>query len=162
MTQIHIANNLDIKRFIESEDLDTPQEIALKQWRDYYAQLVGPVLVRAYPSVQWRVTIRVAKDGALAYIQVPRISGSYGMVVKIPEHALIPEIEKKVLLTGGELLERFNVRRARGATDDLAALPRNVMGEVIGAEKGEVAIHKKKLTAGVPTALRDIDARDLT
>jgi hypothetical protein len=135
---IIVAQPSDVKRVKQGEPLAelTPAERARVEAQDNYAKIVGSTLVKHYPGIQWKVTIRVGKQGGIAYVQVPRISSQFGMVVHLSDTAF--ELEEEARLGGGELLERFGItRNAAGAEADLRRLRRDFRGEAIGAAKGE-------------------------
>jgi hypothetical protein len=133
---IHIPSIGQITRLEMGQNPETPFEKAAAQAQNFYAGIVGPVLVTHYPGVSWKVTVRVERSGATVYIQVPKISLKYGMVIRIPPS--IPELEHEAMKAGGELLERFNIGR-RGTTEsDLKSLPTDVFGQVKGSDAGEL------------------------
>ena len=139
---IRVAGLSDVKRIKDADNEGTLNMTAAEKSRqgaqDWYARIVGNTLVKEYPGIQWKVTIVLSKNGGLAYIQVPRISGKFGMSVHLKGVSL--NLEQEVKLAGGELLERFNVSRLESAAEnDLNSLPRDITGEAIGASKGEVS-----------------------
>lgn len=137
---IRIATERDIHR-IKNLDGEKVQEMSAAEKarldaQDWYAKIVGTTLVKNYPEIQWKVTIRMGKTGGIAYIQVPAISSQFGMIVHLSDTALVLEEEAKA--GGGELLERFGIARSGAkAQNDLLHLRRDVRGEAIGARKGE-------------------------
>jgi hypothetical protein len=135
---IQIAGASDIRRIKQGEALDelTPAEKARQEAQDWYARVVGQTLVKTYPGVQWKVTIRMGKSGGVAYIQVPRISSQFGMIIHLSDTVF--ELEHEARQGGGELLERFGIsREAWAAERDFSKLKRDIRGEAIGAAKGE-------------------------
>ena len=103
--------------------------------RDRHAGIIGRVLTKHYPAVNWLVDIKIDKTGGVAFIRVPDISIKYGMVVKLTASQLVLEYETEK--AGGELLERFNISRTINAGRDIIHLKRSADGEAIGAAKGE-------------------------
>jgi hypothetical protein len=135
---IIIAQPADVKRVKQNEPLSelSPAEVERAAAQDNYAKIVGSTLVKHYPGIEWKVTIRLGKSGGIAYVQVPRISSQFGMVVHLSDTAF--ELEEEARLGGGELLERFGItRNAAGAEADLRRLRRDFRGEAIGAAQGE-------------------------
>jgi len=100
---------------------------------DAYCKKLGYALQSTYPSRRWYV--EVLSHGNLAVVKVPEISMDYGNIVKL-EQSIEVDI-KRIVMAGGELLERFGLTRGRSDNSDLMGLARNHKG-VIGAKAGEV------------------------
>lgn len=130
---------------LRTQFADGIEQDGLDKRRDFYAGVAGKILVRHYPSVNWLVDIKMSKTGGVLFIRVPAVSMKFGMVVNLCER--IPEFEEDVMKAGGELLERFNIRRSEGADVDMMLLPKDIAGETLGADKGELTLpqnNKKK------------------
>ena len=100
---------------------------------DKYCKQLGTALYKALPSRRWYV--EVTNKGRTCTVKIPEVSMEYGMVIHL-EQSIEPDI-KKVITSGGELLERFGLTRGRSDNHDLMRLARNSKG-VIGAKKGEL------------------------
>ena len=98
-----------------------------------YCKQLGAALYKALPSRRWYVD--VTNKGRTCTVKIPEISMEHGMVIHL-ERSIEPDI-KKVIMAGGELLERFNLTRGDSDNHDLMSLGRNQKG-VIGAKQGEL------------------------
>lgn len=150
---IKLASDADVRRLTTQTNVEelSIYEKAIQAAQDNYARVVGSTLVKAYPGVKWKVTIRVEKTGATAFIQVPKVSMDYGQIIRIPESVF--ELERKAIAAGGELLERFFIGRGIHAEADLNKLNKDIKGNVIGAEKGEYSHGPTRPTTGTATGI---------
>lgn len=97
-------------------DLDaTPSEALLM--RDVMA-----VLNRHYPGFLWVVDL----SGGLLTVNAPQLSGSMGFIIKMRDFTF-----HRVVMAGGELLERYRQRRARIDPDAVRHLPRTIRGDAV-------------------------------
>lgn len=81
------------------------------------------VLSRHYPDHPWAVRI----DGGILEVKNQGAHGTLGFAV--PLTALQTDYSKKIVMAGGELLERFRLRRGAARGDDYALMRRDVRGE---------------------------------
>lgn len=92
------------------------------------AKTMAEALHRHYPGQRWAVTC----DGAtgIATIRNLFLSGTYGYILKLPAIYSASAYEKDVIRAGGEVLERFKMRR--GTFDEAAYhdLPTNFAGRL--------------------------------
>lgn len=116
-------------------------EIEFQRRKDFYAGVAGRTLMKHYPFANWLVDVRMSGSGGVLFIRLPDISTKFGMIVNLVDR--VPALEEDVMHAGGELLERFKVKRGRGGDADIANLPRDLGGEVLGAEKGELDLQKQ-------------------
>jgi hypothetical protein len=72
------------------------------------AKLVAEVLDRFYPGHLWAV--HVDSLGGIATVKNMRLSGNWGFVLKLTDTYSGSEFEKRVMMCGGELLERYRLR----------------------------------------------------
>jgi len=93
------------------------------------AKRMADTLHKAYPGHLWAVTV----DGAqgMATVRNLSLSGQWGFYVKLAHDWSASNFEKQVKMAGGELLERYKVRRERANNEELAALPVNYAGRHI-------------------------------
>lgn len=122
-------------KVIRIDDGDVIDQI-LQPRKDFYAGVVGRTLMKHYPTMNWLVDIKMDKTGGLAYIRIPEISTKYGMTVMLTD--AIPALEYDTMKAGGEVLERFKIRRTAGAAQDLSNIRRGADGEALNAKKGEI------------------------
>lgn len=93
------------------------------------ASQVGELLHVAYPGYVWRVTVL---QGVVT-VHNAMLSGQWGFLLKIA--SLDPE-GKVVVRAGGELLERYNLTRAknkRAGQEEMKEVERDFRGEAIRA-----------------------------
>ena len=83
------------------------------------------VLNRHYPNHPWAVRI----DGGVLEVRNQGASSTQGFA--IPVQNLTADYSKKIMLAGGEVLERFKIRRGMAKGDDYALMRRNIRGEGI-------------------------------
>lgn len=67
------------------------------------------VLAQHYPNHMWKVLANT-EGGTLAVFNL-MLSAQMGYVVKLPETYSSSELDKRVMLAGGEVLERYNLAR---------------------------------------------------
>lgn len=65
----------------------------------------------AYPNHLWAVTCE-GKTG-IATIRNLRLSGNRGFILKLPTVYSASEFKKRVVMAGGEVLERYQIARGR-------------------------------------------------
>ena len=103
-------------------------------WQVDIESRLGNILAKIYPNRSWY--IEALPDQGVVVVKCATISMEYGMTIHLT-HDMI-EVESRAKKAAGELLERFRLSRSRytsGADD--TDLKRDVMGQVIGANKGE-------------------------
>ena len=93
------------------------------------AQAVSGLLLRHYPDHMWLVNADI-RNGIINIFN-PRVSTRYGYTVVVDDWLQERVVGNKVMLAGGEILERAGLRRGRFNPEEYAALPRNYMGEII-------------------------------
>ena len=94
------------------------------------AKDMAEALHEAYPDHAWAVTCE-GRTG-LATVRNMSLAGNWGFVLHLKTLSSASDWKKKVIMAGGELLERFRLRRGAANQDALAALPINRFGNVIG------------------------------
>lgn len=90
-------------------------------------QTIGDTLAMAYPGYDWFVEI---KPGA-AVIKNLTVEGRWGFFLKL-NHASASELRRRVILAGGEMLERYRLRRGRLNPTEVAEVPEDCAGRSIG------------------------------
>lgn len=80
------------------------------------AQDIAETLMKHYPGHLWAVTVK----GGVAIIKALNISSNWGVVLKMKDITHDAKVrDKKVMLSGGELLERARLIRG-GYNGDMA------------------------------------------
>lgn len=91
---------------------------------------MADTLHRAYPGHLWAVTC----DGwkGIATVRNLRLSGTWGFVLKLPAIYSASEWDRRVLMAGGEILERFGIPRlsADRVADVIDAAPMDFAGRL--------------------------------
>lgn len=93
------------------------------------SRAVADMLLRLYPDHMWLVNSDIR--GGIINIFNPRVSTRMGYTIIVDDWLQENVVGNKVMLAGGEILERANMRRGRFNPEEYAALPRNFMGELI-------------------------------
>lgn len=100
---------------------DATKEIAL-------AQAIGELLNKHYPGYLWAVTVNL--HGGMATVQAMALSGEWGCYIPLSRILNDPQM-KYVLQCGGEILERYRVRRGAVDVDQVDALPRDRFHNIV-------------------------------
>lgn len=90
------------------------------------AKEMAEALHAAYPNHLWAV----ACDGETGFADVRNmaLSGNWGFRIKLDEIYSGSDFKKKVLMAGGELLERYRLRRGKFNAAEYADLKTNHAG----------------------------------
>lgn len=94
------------------------------------ARDMAEALHAAYPGHLWAVTCE--GDKGVATVRNLALAGNWGFVLRLPEIYSASSWKKLVLSCGGELLERFRLRRGVADEDEIAALAHDFTGKTIG------------------------------
>lgn len=81
-----------------------------------------------YPGHLWAVTCE--GSNGIATIRNLYLSGNYGVILKLPAIYSASAFEKDVLRAGGEILERYRLKRGRFDEAQYANLPTNFAGNI--------------------------------
>lgn len=106
---------------------DMQRAVRQRRMRD----AVGRALGRAYPGVNWAVT--VPEDASVVQFYAPALTQTHGMTLHATNDT--PELERKAVRFGGEYLERFRVSRE---APDVSHVPRDARGAALGQKRGEI------------------------
>ena len=90
------------------------------------AKQMADTLHKAYPEHLWAVSVSAAQG--MADIRNLALSGSWGFRLRLVEPYTASDWDRQVRLAGGELLERYRVRRARADMESLTHLPTDFAG----------------------------------
>ncbi|WP_020409814.1 hypothetical protein [Hahella ganghwensis] len=103
-------------------------------WREQLnmdtAKSIAETLEKHYPGYLWAVNADTGNN--IATIQSLRLSGTWGFYLHLDK---IDPTQRKVVQSGGELLERYRVRRGQMDEAQLLSLARNVRGDVVKVDK---------------------------
>jgi hypothetical protein len=90
------------------------------------AKNMAELLHRHYPLHLWAVTVQ--GDQGIATVRNLSLSGQWGFVIKLGDIFSATDMDKKVLMAGGEVLERYKVKRGRADPEELRYLPTDFAG----------------------------------
>lgn len=109
-------------------DIVTAAAIANMRRENEIAKSVAELLQSLYPDHQWAVNADL--HGGVVHIYNLNLSGKWGFLMKIKD-VVEDGWKKKIRDAGGELLERYRLRRGRLNQAEYAALPTNQFGNLI-------------------------------
>jgi len=104
----------------------TPEDFTPPDAKDQtLAQNIAAVLYKKYPGHLWAVNV----DGhnGVAQIMNLALSGRWGFMIKIRE---IDTEYKSIMRAGGELLERYKLKRCRLDHDEYLLLEKDKFGNI--------------------------------
>lgn len=93
------------------------------------AKAISELLLKHYPDHSWLVNCEIAQG--IINIFNPRVSTRYGYTIVVDDWLVERIVGKKVIMAGGEILERGGMRRGKFDPEEYAKLPRNYAGELI-------------------------------
>lgn len=94
------------------------------------AREMAEVLHSAYPDHLWAVTCEGEKG--IATVRNLSLSGQWGFILKLREMYTSSDWKKRVLVAGGELLERYKLRRGAADAAAIADLKTDFSGRIVG------------------------------
>ena len=94
----------------ESSYIVDPNQLQVDGSLANLAKRCGEALEKRYPGWLW--TINPDQEGGVIYIYSLRLSGEWGYVIKIADIQNDPQA-KEAIMAGGEILERYNIRRGK-------------------------------------------------
>lgn len=83
-----------------------------------------------YPGHLWAVNVK--GEQGIATVHNLMLSGQWGFILKLDKNYSASDFRRRVIKAGGELLERYNVRRGVVDQAQLAALPMDFAGRTVG------------------------------
>lgn len=92
------------------------------------AKNVADTLHKHYPGHLWGVN--VDERGGIVTVHNLSLSGRWGFVLKIRDLVLADDL-RKVMQAGGEILERYRLRRGARRDGDLMELQRDIFGNKV-------------------------------
>jgi len=93
-----------------SPDIDANDFVVAKEMAD--------ILHTTYPGHIWAVNVQ----NGFADVRNLALSGSMGYRIKQPSVYSASEMKRRVVRAGGEILERYRVRRGRHHVEDISSL----------------------------------------
>lgn len=95
------------------------------------AKQMAEKLHQHYPGHLWAVQVQGVKG--IADVRNLMLSGSWGFRLKLPDIYSGSDFDRQIVRAGGELLERYRIRRAgmRHVADEIASAPVDFAGNMI-------------------------------
>lgn len=90
------------------------------------AKHIGDVLARHYPGHAWMVHVD-GKQG-IAIVRNQMLNGQWGYVIRLTDIISASDLDRVAMLAGGEILERFKLRRGAFDGESWAGLPLSEAG----------------------------------
>lgn len=94
------------------------------------AKEMAETLHTAYPGHMWAVTCE--GDKGVASVRNLALSGEWGFILKLSDMYSSSDWKKKVIMAGGELLERFKLRRGLADQEAISSIQNDFSGRSIG------------------------------
>lgn len=114
-----------------SYDVIASKEHDFNQTEFDLSKSVAETLMKHYPNHRWGVRV----SQGVIYVKNLTLSGKFGFIVKLTDVYSASDLDKKLLLAGGEILERFRLsREAMGfdrIEDKAVVLPTDFAGNLV-------------------------------
>ena len=94
------------------------------------AKDMAEALHTAYPGHMWAVTCEGEKG--VATVRNLALSGEWGFVLHLKDIYSASAWKQKIIMAGGELLERFKLRRGLADQEAIASIQNDFSGRSIG------------------------------
>lgn len=94
------------------------------------AKEMSEILHGAYPGHLWAVTCE--GDKGIATVRNLSLSGEWGFVLHLKAMSTASDWKRMVIMAGGELLERFNLRRGLANSEAIMEVQNDFSGRSIG------------------------------
>lgn len=112
---------------MEALTTDAPQLTANDM---IFAREMAETLHAQYPNHLWAVTCEGEKG--IATVRNLALSGEWGFVLHLKEIYSASAWKQKLIMAGGELLERFRLRRGLADQEAIASIQNDFSGRSIG------------------------------
>lgn len=106
--------------------LDLDSDIKTTQAELSWSKRIAATLEQHYPGHLWAVNVDVR--GGMATVQNLNLSGRWGFYVRMVDFINDPFM-RKIVHSGGEILERYRVSRGQMRPDEIENVPQNFYGE---------------------------------
>ena len=97
-------------------------DVAIQEY--FLMKNAAELLHRKYPGHLWACEV----SGGYLNIKDLLLAGNWGYRMRITDHYSSSSWDKKVVMAGGEILERYRVARRAAEMDAIAHLPTNFAG----------------------------------
>jgi len=126
----------------ESTYTMTPAGLLVDGSLQIIAKDIGEILEKHYPGWQW--LINPDQDAGVIYIYSLMLSGEWGYIIQIAEIQDDPA-RKQALIAGGEILDRYNIRRGKYHRDLLKGKITDLRGNYIPDITDRLSKQQKKV-----------------
>lgn len=114
---------LNVQSVQLSENAPTPEDYAT-------AKMAAEKLNELYPGYLWAVHAQRAQG--ILQIRNLSLPAQYGYTIHLHPIASVSELTRKAAMAGGEILERYRLRRRKIDFDEYDAVPLDFRGHMIG------------------------------
>jgi hypothetical protein len=126
----------------ESSYIIDPRQLKVDGSLAILAKTCGEALEKRYPGWLW--TINPDQEGGVIYIYSLRLSGEWGYTIKIADIQNDPQA-KEAIMAGGEILERYNIRRGPYKRDLLKGKIKDLRGNFIPDITDRISAKQKRI-----------------
>jgi len=126
----------------ESQYIVDPSQLTVDGSLANLAKRCGEALEKRYPGWLW--TINPDEVGGVIYIYSLRLSGEYGYTIKIADIQDDPQA-KEAIMAGGEILERYQIRRGKYDRELLRGKMTDLRGNYIPDITDRLSADQKKI-----------------
>lgn len=125
-----------------SEYIVDPSQLDVHGSLANLAKRCGEALEKRYPGWWW--TINPDENGGVIYIYALRLSGEWGYTIKIAD-IQDDTTDKQAIMAGGEILERYNIRRGKYKRSLLRHKMKDLRGNFIPDITDRISAKQKKI-----------------
>lgn len=129
MTQ-HIQLHGDEANILLTNEYMSPEDAVAEAYDMARSKDIAEALNQQYPGHLWAV--RVQSKQGIGTIHNMALSETHGYVIKLDSLYSASQLAAKAIYAGGEILERFKVRRGRVDNEFMDAMPKDFAGRVLG------------------------------
>lgn len=108
-------------------DLTSNPDVAANEM--VIAREMADILHTTYPGHVWAVN--VDRSGGVAHVRNLALSGQWGFVLRLPDIYSASEMRREVVRAGGEILERYRLKRGQMDWERYDELKTDVAGRPI-------------------------------
>lgn len=125
----------------ESSYILDPNKLQVSGALENATKRAGAALEKKYPEWWW--LLNPDEEGGVVYIYSLRLSGEWGYTVKIKDFQ--DEPAKTAIMAGGEILERYNIRRGKYKRSLLKNKMVDLRGNFIPDITDRLSKHQKEI-----------------
>jgi len=126
----HIQLHGDDSNILLTNEYMSPEDTVAEAYDMARSKDIGEALNSQYPGHLW--AIRVQSQQGIATIHNMSLSETHGYVIKLDNVYSASHLVNRSIAAGGEILERFKIKRGRADNELMDALPKDFAGRVLG------------------------------